>query len=232
MLQGGRVRLLDLAIPVECAGCGVRGSPGCPVCLAVLRGPATPAWPQPVPSGLPPPWAVADYAGPCRSLILAYKEHGAAGLSRELAGALATSMSAARSAAISTGALPQRLVIVPVPSSGRSMRARGDDVVLRLARRAAGAVRRTGGDVRVVRALHHRRPVADSAGLTASERAVNIAGALALRRSATALLDGTCVVLADDVITTGASLAEAARALRAGGAVVLGAATVAATRRR
>jgi predicted amidophosphoribosyltransferase len=40
------------------------------------------------------------------------------------------------------------------------------------------------------------------------------------------------IVLTDDLVTTGATLAEAARALRAAGGCVLAAATVAATERR
>jgi predicted amidophosphoribosyltransferase len=72
------------------------------------------------------------------------------------------------------------------------------------------------------------RSVADQAGLDTSGRARNLAGALAARRCA----DGLRVVVVDDVVTTGATLAEATRALRAAGAEVLGAAVVAATVRR
>ena len=40
------------------------------------------------------------------------------------------------------------------------------------------------------------------------------------------------MVLVDDLVTSGSSLTEAARVVRSGGGTVLGAATVAATRRR
>ena len=64
-------------------------------------------------------------------------------------------------------------------------------------------------------------------GLTAPERAVNLAGALEVVPRAR--VAERRVVLADDVITTGATLAEAVRALQVTGADVVGAATVAAT---
>ncbi|MEU9016312.1 phosphoribosyltransferase family protein [Actinomadura sp. NPDC048394] len=94
----------------------------------------------------------------------------------------------------------------------------------------AVAVRRLragGVPVVAVGGLRQCRRVADQAGLGAKARRDNLSGALeAVGR---APLAGRRVVLVDDVITTGASLAEAARALRAAGADVVAAATVAAT---
>ncbi|MER7228144.1 hypothetical protein ABT370_33940, partial [Streptomyces rubradiris] len=59
------------------------------------------------------------------------------------------------------------------------------------------------------------RAVADQAGLDAPGRRANLAGALEVTAGGGPLLgDGRRVVLVDDLMTTGASLAEAARALR------------------
>lgn len=218
--------LIDLLFPTACFGCGRPGGPGCTACRAELTRPARPAWPRPSPPGLPPPWAVSAYDGSCRQLLLAYKERGAVGLRAALAQPLATAIAAA---AASPGSA---VVVVPIPSSRRAIRDRGGDVVLALARRAGSVARRDGLVVRVVPALRHGRRVADSAGLGAQQRAANLAGAFTVSPRLRRAVVGTPVVIADDLITTGATIAEAARGLRAAGAVVVGAATVAATRRR
>jgi predicted amidophosphoribosyltransferase len=220
------VPLLELLFPVACAGCGGLRGPACPACRAALDGPARLALPSPAPPGLPPPWAVAAYAGTCRSLVLAFKERGAVSLARVLAVPLAESIAAA------AGERGRPVVVVPVPSSPAAIRARGDDVTLLLARRAASLLRRRGARVGVTPVLRHVRRVADSSGLSSAARAANLAGAFATRRVPAALGPGTAVVIADDLVTTGATLAEAARALQAAGMPVRAAAVVAATRRR
>jgi len=81
----------------------------------------------------------------------------------------------------------------------------------------------------VVRALQPTSAAVDSAGLTAAQRAMNQAGQMVARAPG---IIGSPAILIDDIVTTGATLAEAARALECAGWNVLGAATVAATRRR
>ena len=78
--------------------------------------------------------------------------------------------------------------------------------------------------------LRQGRRVADQSGLDALARARNLEGALRVRGRPGST--GLPVVVVDDLVTTGASLAEAARALDGCGFVVLGAAVVAATVRR
>jgi hypothetical protein len=68
----------------------------------------------------------------------------------------------------------------------------------------------------VAAVLRQRRAVADQSGLDARQRLANLAGALEVAAVGERLLaDGGRIVLVDDVMTTGASLAEAARAVRA-----------------
>lgn len=221
--------LVDLALPSSCAGCGADGATLCHECSSDLAGPAAPTWPDPCPAGLPPTWAVASYAGPVRAIVVAHKEEGRLVLCRPLGAALARSTTAAWAATGDDARRP--VLLVPAPSRSAAVRARGNDPTLSMTRAAAAGLRRQGLDVTVVRALRVRRGVDDQAGLSATERSANLAGALRVTRSAERLLVGRHVVVVDDVITTGATLAEAARTLRAVGAEVRAAAVVAATRR-
>ena len=154
--------------------------------------------------------AAATYDGVVRELLLAHKEHGRTTLAGPLGALLARAV-----AAYGAG-----VVLVPVPSAPAAVRARGHDHARRLAAAAARRAR-----VRSAPLLVGVRSVADQSGLDAVGRAANLAGALRAGRGAR----GLSVVVVDDVVTTGATLAEAARALTAAGADVLGAAVVAAT---
>jgi predicted amidophosphoribosyltransferase len=220
--------LLNLLLPVPCAGCGRIGPAACFECAAVLRRPARAVRPSPEPAGLPPCFAVAAYDGVVRELLLAAKERGAVGLLPVLASGLASAVGCA----VADVPLNRSIVLVPVPSTAAAIRSRGDDVVLGLARAAAAAVRRRGRTVRVAPVLRHDRAVRDSAGLGAAERSANLRGALAVRPLGSRLLPGAAVVVVDDLMTTGATVVEATRALGSAGATVCGAATVAATARR
>ncbi|RIQ23081.1 ComF family protein [Jiangella rhizosphaerae] len=118
------------------------------------------------------------------------------------------------------------VVLIPVPSAPAAVRRRGHDPVLRSARRAAATLHRSGQRASVVAGLRHARRVADQAGLDRREREDNLHGSLvvtaAVRRAA-----GRCVVVVDDIATTGATLRESVRALEAAGVRPCGAAVIA-----
>lgn len=214
----------SLLLPTACAGCGAGRAVLCARCECALRaGPARRVRPVPEPPGLPPLYATAVYADQARAVLLAHKERGALPLAGPLGGALAVSVRAA----CGGGDAGLVLGLVPVPSARSSVARRGHDPVRRVALAAAGRLRREGLSVRVRAVLRQRRPVADQAGLTAAQRLANLSGALAVVRGG--LPAGEQVVLVDDLVTTGASVAEAARALRAAGRPPLGAAVVAAS---
>ncbi|MEU6080507.1 phosphoribosyltransferase family protein [Streptomyces sp. NPDC047108] len=184
--------------------------------------------PSPEPAGLPPVHAAAPYGGEVRDVLLAHKERGALALAGPLGEALAGAIRAC------TGGRGG-LLLVPVPSARRAVAARGHDPTRRVARSAAAGLRREGRPARVLPVLRQQRAVADQSGLTAPQRLANLSGALAVRERAAGLLGGgeagpesASVVLVDDLMTTGASLVEGARAVREAGGRVAGAAVVAA----
>ncbi|WP_306324350.1 ComF family protein, partial [Streptomyces sp. CC224E] len=113
--------------------------------------------------------------------------------------------------------------LVPVPSARWAVRARGHDPTRRIAYAAAAELRRAGVAARVLAVLRQRRAVVDQAGLDARQRLANVTGALEVVGGAGGLFSGNGrIVLVDDLMTTGASLSEAARAI----AVAAGSGTV------
>jgi ComF family protein len=112
--------------------------------------------------------------------------------------------------------------IVPLPRHPARVRSEGADPVHELARGLARAtgVALFGG------ALWRARATAPQTGLPVAARRANVAGSFAARTGA---LRGRRVLLLDDVATTGATLAEAARTLRRAGATRIALAAVAGT---
>ncbi|MDI9836472.1 ComF family protein [Streptomyces sp. KAU_LT] len=234
-MRGWWQDLTDLVLPAECGGCGKPRTVLCPECRAVLTGTApSRVRPVPEPPGLPEVHAAARYTDEVRAVLLAHKERGALALAAPLGAALARAVRAgsresrgdcgaglreSRDDAGGAGASVRAggdgsVLLVPVPSARAAVRARGHDPARRIALAAAGALRRTGTPARVAAVLRQARGVADQTGLSSRQRLVNLAGALSVVPGGGRLLAGAgSVVLVDD-LTTGASLAEAARAVR------------------
>lgn len=253
--------VLDLVLPGVCAGCGrpiglgeSDGSGGpagrregtarhsdragagsrslCGACRGTLtwpdgRGPRVVAVSTP---GLPAVWAAGPYDGPLRRLIVAYKDGDRRDARSALAPMFADSIVAAARSAGGVAA------VVPVPSSAASRRRRGDEPLRDLVRAALETLGPDPAHVGLMAAplLRVTRRVRDQAGLDAAARAANLAGSFTVRpvRTGRAVPPGLPCLLVDDVVTTGSSLAEAVRALRAAGARPIACAVVAATPRR
>jgi len=229
--------LVDLVLPADCAGCAMsrehRGGL-CGGCAAALAG-AAPQWvqPEPAPPGLPRCTALAAYAGALRGAILAYKERGRHTLAGPLGARLADVTVAALGGRASR---PGPVLLVPVPATAAAARDRYGDHMLRLARHAAGELARRGWPAAVANPLR-ARPRADSAELSSADRLRAAADAFTVVASRlpavrAAVSGGARLVLADDVLTTGATLTAVAARLRAVGVDAPVAAVLAATQRR
>ena len=95
--------------------------------------------------------------------------------------------------------------LVPVPSSKVSQRRRGRSFIVDLTQKISQLI-----DIPINDCLQLTRRVADQSGLTKDKRRTNLAGAFSVKPGA--ILRGD-LILIDDVVTTGATLSEAARAL-------------------
>lgn len=214
----------DLLLGASCHACRRPWWGLCPACRAAVRSrTARLTEPNPCPPGFPRTASTGSYDQAMRRLIIAHKERQALGLAPILGELLAV----ACWYLIRNGGTPDSVLLVPMPSSPAAVRARGYDATAALARRAAARLR-PATSIRVGRLLGQARTVHDQSGLDAVARRENLADSLRVRNARTGLPP---VIIVDDLVTTGASLTEAHRALTAAGIAVLGAATIAATRR-
>jgi predicted amidophosphoribosyltransferase len=220
----------ELFLGASCAGCAGPGPPLCPACRAALAGIPRSTTPTPCPLGFPRTWTAGHYDGVVRSVVLAHKERGQLALARPLGDVLARVIENAAQV-LEDDPYGSR-VLIPVPSTRRRVRDRGHDPLMRITRVAAGRSRRRGRDTAVLPILRQRRHVADQAELDSAGRRANLAGSLWVPDRLRRLVRDRPVVLVDDVVTTGATLTEGARALYEAGAADVVAATIAATARR
>ena len=211
--------LLDILLPPACAACGLPGSAACARCVADLSS-LPPPWcggcgaPVPVPVARCPACrgriaggrqAVA-YAGPAPALVAALKDGRRRGLAEVLAAVIADAIPPP----------PAGAVLVPVPLGPRRMRRRGFNQSLLIARALGGRWGRP-----VAEALVRVREGGDQRGASATDRARQAAGAFAAGGADP--VPRPCAWIIDDVHTTGATLADCARALRTAGAREVGA---------
>ncbi|GAB2758139.1 ComF family protein [Salinifilum aidingensis] len=197
-----RPRLLDLVLPVNCAGCGRQGTHWCLPCAGELSRPHRVR--LPVLGQRPPVYALGVYRGAARRAVLAYKERGR----RVLAGVFAERLAAGVRFA---HAGPGPWWIVPAPSRWWAARRRGGAHMLRVARELARRLRADGCAAEVLDCLRLGPGAVDAARLAHADRPANLSGRLRARPPRRPPPGG--VLLVDDVITTGATVAESAAVL-------------------
>ena len=210
MLIAAALDALAVLSPVACAGCGAPDRALCPACRGGLDPSLTTAT---LADGLEVTSALR-YEKEVRRIILALKEEGRTDVARPLAAPLAAAIAASIRC---TGLSPVQ--VITIPPSRAAYRRRGYDPVVLLLRRA--------GLPRSGRVLERARRIERQKTLDRAARGVNMEGSLRARFP----LTGQRFLLIDDVLTTGATIIEAARAVRAGGGEVVAAATLAFTPR-
>lgn len=246
-------RVLDFFLPVACLGCGARmtpeesGRPWCPRCGSRLAPPPAPRCPRceaPYGTDRSPGRSCLDcaewpeallgarsavvLAPPADRLVHALKYEGW----RELAGAMAERMRGpARELARALGGRggegngpEDRPVVVPIPTTPRRRRSRGYNQAELLARALA-----PGLDLPLLHALHRVEEGATQVALGIGVRRANVRHAFRVHAASAGGRRPRGVILVDDVLTTGATAAEAAATLRSAGVERVGLVTFART---
>ena len=222
-------RALDLALPASCAGCRREGPALCPECEPALdvRLDAAPGVPIGLPADLPAPllqleWC-APFTGTTRRALHALKYEGERRLAPQLGAAIARRWARAGAGGD---------VLVPVPASPDRVRDRGYDQADLLAHAAARRLRSPlpsgpRSPMPVSRAIERTRSTTAQFDLDRTGRAANLGGAFRVVPARQPEIAGRWVVLVDDVVTTGATLAACAVELLGAGAAAVSAVTVA-----
>lgn len=202
--------LLDLVFPRQCLGCGVDHTDLCLACLATL-----PASTTPVSTPLSLTITPFDYQTPLvKNIIRSLKYHGRHALAKRVSIILYDHLMdeiADRHIFDDT----RQFVVVPIPISKKRQVTRGFNQSEAIAR--ALIERDTTNSLK----LHHNnlikvretRPQAQTPNR--EERLANLKDSMHLQKPH--LLNGKDVILVDDVITTGATMAEAHRHLKEAG---------------
>ena len=197
---------VSLFLGSVCLGCERPGKPWCTECFDDLNTAVAP-WQT---ADDPVTIACTPYAGCLPAAIVGFKDRNVRTLGPVLGDVLAAGLEL----------LPEAAVIVPAPSSPVAVRRRGFDHTAELAQLAA---LRLGWPTRTLLRARRRR---DQAGLSVGQRRRNLEGSMWVPRPGR-----EAVIVVDDVRTSGATLTECVRALRAAGYVVLGNVVIASAHR-
>jgi ComF family protein len=214
---------LDLAFPAACAGCGREGEPLCASCRPSLDarlelpGGTLIGLPVDLPAPLVQLEWCAPFGGAVRSALHQLKYSGERRLAHPLGEAVAR-----RWQRVGQGAT----VIAPVPVHAERERQRGYDQAALIAEVAARSL-----GLPWLRALERARATVAQFELGREDRSANVRGAFQVRNARGSRVSprmvGQWVLLVDDVVTTGATLAACAVALEEAGAVAVSAIVVA-----